>query len=263
MQPRAALGDLRASRAIIDNLKGSHIAVAPDLELSVVFASANAAFFQARYEDALVLLDEADGLHHRALSTQMERDRIAWTCAVVLTYLGRPDASLPILMEVAGRTETMENPVAFRRVYVAVAYAALDLAERARDRGEDRLTLQLLHTAQTNAIKGFERCDAAFDPGGAMLARLALLRQSQFVEDSDIRRRIITDAWRFAENTDEHDVMAQARIALAREFVTQGDITSAHNLLRQAVARSSVSEVPFTGEPAKALLRRISGYNSW
>jgi hypothetical protein len=76
MQPRAALGDLRASRAIIDNLKGSQIAVAPDLELSIVFASANAAFFQARYEDALLLLDEADGLHHGALGAEMERDRI-------------------------------------------------------------------------------------------------------------------------------------------------------------------------------------------
>jgi hypothetical protein len=244
MQPRAPLGDLRASRAIIDNLKGSHIAVAPDLELSIVFASANAAFFQARYEDALVRLDEADGLHHGALSTEMERDRITWTRAVVLTYLGRPDASLPILMGVAGRTDTMENPVAFRRVYAAVAYAALDLAERARDRGEDRLMLQLLHTAQTNAIKGFERCDAAFDPGGATLARLALVRQSQFVEDSNIRRKIIVDAWRFAENTDEHDVMAQARIALARELVAQGDITSAQTLLRQGVARSSVARFP-------------------
>jgi hypothetical protein len=182
---------------------------------------------------------------------------------VVLTYLGRPDASLPILMEIAVRTDTLENPVAFRRVYVAVAYAALDLADRARDRGEGRLMLQLLHTAQTNAIKGFERCDAAFDPGGAMLARLALVRQSQFVEDSDIRRKIIADAWRFAENTDEHDVMAQAHIALAREFVAHGDVTSAHNLLRQAVARSSVSEIPFTGELAKALLRRIGGYDNW
>src|SRR5262249_33065500 len=149
----------------------------------------------------LVLLDEADGLHHVALSTEMERDRIEWTRAVALTYLGRPDASLPILTEIAARTDTMEDPVLFRRVYVAVAYAALDRAERARDRGEDRLVHHLLHTAQTNALKGFERCDAAFDPGGAMLARLALVRQSQFVEDSGIRWKIITDAWRFAENT--------------------------------------------------------------
>jgi hypothetical protein len=144
-----------------------------------------------------------------------------------------------------------------------VAYAALDLAERARDRGEDRLVFQLLHTAQTNAIKGFERCDAAFDPGGGMMARLALVGQSQFVEESGTRQKIIADARRFAENTDEHDVMAQARIAPAREFVAQGDITSAHSLLRQVVARSSVSEVPYTGEPAKALLRRIGGYENW
>jgi hypothetical protein len=97
MQQGAALGDLRASRAIIDNLTGSRVAVKPDLELSVVFASANAALFQARHEDALLLLDEADGLHHGAHSTEMERDRIAWTRAVTPTYLGQPDASLPIL----------------------------------------------------------------------------------------------------------------------------------------------------------------------
>jgi len=57
--------------------------------------------------------------------------------------------------------------------------------------------------------------------------------------------------------------MAQARIALAREYVAQGDTPAAQNMLRQVVGRSAVSEVPYTGEPAKALLRRIGGYENW
>ena len=107
------------------------------------------------------------------------------------------------------------------------------------------------------------RNKADFDAGGEMLARLAIVRQSQFVEESDTRRKYISDAWRFAENTDEYDVMTRARLALAREHVAQGDITTAHHLLRQIIGRSAVSEVPYTGEPAKALLRRIGGYENW
>jgi hypothetical protein len=34
-------------------------------------------------------------------------------------------------------------------------------------------------------------------------------------------------------------------------------------MLRQVIARSAVSEVPYTGEPAKVLLRRIGGYADW
>jgi Tfp pilus assembly protein PilF len=96
-----------------------------------------------------------------------------------------------------------------------------------------------------------------------MLARLAIVRQSQFVEDSKTRRDIIATVWRFAENSDEHDVIARVRIALAREYVKQGDIPAAHNLLRQVTGRSAASEVPYTGEPAKTLLRRIGGYEDW
>jgi tetratricopeptide (TPR) repeat protein len=263
MRPRAALWDLRASRTIIDDLKGSAVAVEPQLELNVIFAIAGVAFFQARYEDALPLLEDAHSLHLSARNPDVERDRIAWMRAVLLRYLGQPDEALPIFLDIAGRIDAMANPAMFTRLYGALADAALDLAERARDRGEDRLMLHLLSVAQSHAMEGMKRSDAEFDEGGAMLARLAIVRQSQFVEDSATRRDIIAAVWRFAENTDEPDVMARARLALAREYVKQGDIPSAQNMLRQVIARSAVSEVPYTGEPAKALLRRIGSYENW
>lgn len=263
MQPRDAAADLRASRTIIDDLKESEFAVEPHLELSVVFASAGVALFQARYEDALLLLDEAHGLHLASRDPDVERDRIAWMRAVVLRYLGRAEDALFIFTDIAKRIDTMAHPAMFTRLYAALADAALDLAERASDRGEDRAMRHLLSIAQIHAMEGIKRSDAVFDAGGGMLARLAIVRQSQFIEDSDTRRDIIAAAWRFAENTDEHDVMAQARIALAREYVAQGDTPAAQNMLRQVVGRSAVSEVPYTGEPAKALLRRIGGYENW
>ncbi|HEY7019752.1 MAG TPA: hypothetical protein VH349_01470 [Ktedonobacterales bacterium] len=263
MQPRAALWDLRASRAIIDDLKGSEVAAEPQLELNVVFAIAGVAFFQACYEDALPLLEDAHGLHLSARNPDVERDRIAWMRAVLLRYLDRSDEALPIFLDIAGRIDAMANPAMFTRLYGALADAALDLAELARDRGEDRRMLQLLSIAQTYAIKGIERSGAEFDEGGAMLARLAIVRQSQFVEDSATRQDIIATVWRFTENADEPDVWTRVRLALAREYVKQGDIPSAQNMLRQVIARSAVSEVPYTGEPAKALLRRIGGYANW
>jgi hypothetical protein len=94
MQPRAALGDLRNSRAIIDDLKGSGVPAEPQLELSVVFAIAGDAFFQARYEDAVPLLDEAHRFHYTSRNPDVERDRIAWMRAVNLRYLGRADEAL-------------------------------------------------------------------------------------------------------------------------------------------------------------------------
>jgi tetratricopeptide (TPR) repeat protein len=236
MQPRVALGDLRESRAMIDNLKGIDVPIEPHLELSVVFAIAGVAFFQARYEEVLPLLDEAHSIHHESRNPDVERDRIAWMRAVNLRYLGRSDEALPIF---------------------------LDIAERARDRGEDRVMRKLLSIAQTHAIEGMKRSDAEFDQGGGMLARLAIVRQSQFVEDSNTRRDIIAAVWRFAENSDEPDVMARVRIALAREYMKQGDVSAAHNLLRQVTGRSAASEVLCTSEPAKALLRRIGAYADW
>jgi hypothetical protein len=263
MRPSAALWDLRASRTIIDDLKGSAFATEPQLELSVVFAMSGVALFHARYEDALRLLDEAHSLHLASRNPGVERDRIAWMRAVNLQYLGRADDALSILMSIAARIDSMENPAAFTRVHAALADAALDLAERARDRGEESEMNRLLSIAQRHAIEGMKRCDAEFDDGGGMLARLAIVRQSQFIEDSDTRRDIIADAWRFAENSDEYVVMAQARIALAREYLAQRDTLSAQNMLRQVITRSAVSEVAFIGEPAKALLRRIGGYYDW
>lgn len=263
MRPGAALSDLRESRSIIDNLKGSRIAAEPQLELNVVFAIAGVAFFQARYEDALPLLGEAHGLHLSARNPDIERDRIAWMRAVLLRYLDRSDEALPIFLDIAGRIDAMANPAMFTRLYAALADAALDLAERARDHGEDRRMLQLLSIAQSHAIKGIERSEAEFDEGGGMLARLAIVRQSQFIEDSTTRQDIIATVWRFTENVDEPDVRTRVRLALAREYVKQGDIASAQNMLRQVIARSAVSEVPYTGEPAKALLRRIGGYEDW
>jgi hypothetical protein len=263
MQPRAALGDLRTSRAIIDDLKGSGDAAEPLLELNVVFAIAGVAFFQARYDDAAPLLDEAHRLHLSARNPDIERDRIAWMRAVLLRYLGRSDEALPIFLDIAGRVDMMENPAAFTRLYGALADAALDLAERAKDRGEEREMNRLLAIAQKHAMEGIIRSKVDFDAGGEMLARLAIVRQSQFVEESDTRRKYISDAWRFAENTNEYDVMTRARLALAREYVAQGDIKTAHNLLRQIIGGSAVSEVPYTGEPAKALLRRIGGFANW
>lgn len=263
MQPHEAIWDLRASRNIIDDLRGSEFAAAPLLELNVAFASAAVALFQARYRDALRLLDEASRLRFAAQHPDLEQDRIAWMRAVALRYLGHAEAALPILAEIAERLDAMPTTASFVRVHAVLADVALDLAERARDRGEEGSMTQLLIRAQTHARKGIERSNAVLDQGGAMLAQLALVRQSQFVEDSDTRRRIIAEAWRFAEKSDEYDIMAQARIALARELVAHGDVTAAQSLLRQIIARSAVSPVPFTGEPAKALLRRIGGYDDW
>jgi len=183
--------------------------------------------------------------------------------AVLLRYLGRSDEALPIFLDLARRIDAMANPAMFTRLYGALADAALDLAEHARDRGEDRRMLQLLSIAQSHAIEGVERSEAEFDEGGGMLARLAIVRQSQFVEDSTTRQDIIATVWRFTENADEPDVRTRVRLALACEYVKQGDIPSAQNMLRQVIARSAVSEVPYTGEPGKALLRRIGGYANW
>jgi len=144
-----------------------------------------------------------------------------------------------------------------------LADAALDLAETARDRGEEREMNRLLMIAQRHAMEGINRSEEEFDEGGGMLARLAIVRQSQFVEDSATRQDIIAAVWRFTENSDEPDVRTRVRLALAREYVKQGDIASAQNMLRQVIARSAISEVPYTGEPAKALLRRIGGYEDW
>jgi hypothetical protein len=94
-----------------------------------------------------------------------------------------------------------------------------------------------------------------------MLARLILVRRSQLIGGDEVRRSVIAATWRFAENSDERP--ARAQIALAPEFVLPGDAQAARNLLRQVVARSAVSEIPYIGEPAKALLRRIGGYDDW
>jgi tetratricopeptide (TPR) repeat protein len=263
MRPRAALADLRASRAILEDLKGSEIAAEPDLELSVVFAMAGVALFQARYEEALRLLDEAHRLHFASRNPDVERDRIAWMRAVNLRYLGRPDEAAPIFMDIASRIDAMPHPAVFTRLYTALADATLDLADRAKARGDDGVMRKLLSIAQIHAMEGMKRSDEEFDEGGAMLARLAIVRQSQFVEDSDTRRDILATIWRFAENTHEPDVRTRVRIALAREYVNQGDIPAAQNLLRQVTGRSAASEVPYTGEPAKTLLRRIGGYENW
>jgi hypothetical protein len=196
----------------------------------------------------------------RRVNPDIERDRIAWMRAVLLRYLSRSDEALPIFLDIAGRIDAMANPAMFTRLYGALADAALDPAEHARDRGEDRRMLQLLSIAQS---KGIERSEAEFDEGGGMLARLAIVRQSQFVEDSATRQDIIATVWRFTENSDEPDDWTRVRLALAREYVKQGDIPSAQNILRQVIARSAVSEVPYTGEPAMVLLRRIGGYADW
>jgi tetratricopeptide (TPR) repeat protein len=263
MQPGAALGDLRASREIIEDLKGSEDATEPQIELGVVFALAGAALFQARYEDALPLLDVAHSLHLASPDPNVERDRIAWMRAVVLRYLGRAGEALRIFTDVVTRIDAMPDPSVFTRLYTALADAALDLADRARARGEDGVMRRLLMIAQTHAIEGMKRSDEELDQGGAMLARLAIVRQSQFVEESATRRDIIATVWRFAENEHEPDVSARVRIALAHEYIAQGDIPAAENVLRQVTGRSAVSEAPYTGEPAKALLRRIGGYDAW
>jgi hypothetical protein len=169
----------------------------------------------------------------------------------------------PLFEDIVRRIDMMEISAAFTRLYGALADAALDLAERAKDRGEESEMNRLLATAQKYAMEGIILNKADFDAGGEMLARLAIVRQCQFVEESDTRRKYISDAWRIAENTDEYDVMTRARLALAREYVAQGDIKTAHHLLRQIIGRSAVSEVPYSGEPAKALLRRIGGYANW
>jgi tetratricopeptide (TPR) repeat protein len=237
MQPRAALSDLRASQAIIADLKGSEVTAEPQLELNVAFAIAGVAFFQARYEDALPLLEEAHSLHLTARNLDVEQDHIAWMRAVLLRYLGRADEALPILQDVATRIDAMANPAMCTRLYGALADAAVDLAARARDRGEDRIMRQLLSIAQTHTIEGVTRCDTAFDEGGAMLARLAIVRQSQFVEDSDACRDIIAAAWRFAENTVEYDVKTRAspwRASKSRKAMSRRRITCCDRSLAEA-----------------------------
>ena len=105
--------------------------------------------------------------------------------------------------------------------------------------------------------------EAAFDNGGEMLARLALVRHSQLTGSDLDRWGVIAGAMKFATNTDEQPVLAMARTAQAQEFLAQGDTVVARDQLRLVIATSASSEVPFMGQPAKAALQRIGGYEDW
>ncbi len=263
LQVDAALRDLRASRKIIDDLKEVGDAAELRLEMDVALATGMAQYFQARYGDALQSLAEAHRLQALAQTSAWDGYLITWIAATVQRQRGRPDLAFPILTKVAEQVDAMPAPGVYARVYATLAQVALDRAERARARGEDRVAEPLLTLARAQSLKAIEKGEEDFDNGGVMLARLNLVRRSQLIDNDENRRGVISTALRFAENSDEHPTLAEAQIAMAQEFSLAGDAQAAHNLLRQVVARSAVSEIPYIGEPAKALLRRIGGYEGW
>jgi len=266
MQPQEALRALRASREIIADLKGSRGAAEPRLELKVVTAIAMANFYQARYDNAQRALDEARRLRDSIAAppgADWEGLLIAWVGALVLRYKGQPEPARLVLTKIATEIDTLPTPVAFARIYTALADVALDLAESAIARGEARAAEPLLKVALTHAQKGADKGEAAFDKGGEMLARLALVRHSLLTGRDLDRWGAITAAMKFAENTNEQPILTLARTAQAQEFLAQGNLTPARDLLRQVIAMSAASEIPFMGEPAKVALQRIHGFEDW
>jgi hypothetical protein len=264
MRTREALSDLRASRSVIDDLKDTRVPTDPRLELKVMIAIAMAEYFQARYKDAQRSLDEARHLQSVIKSgAAWERHLVAWVGALVLRAIGQPEPALPILIRIAAEVDTMETPGSLARVHTALADVALDLAERAIARSEERAAEPLLKLGYRHALTGATTGEAAFDNGGKMLARLALVRHSQLTGSDLDRRGVIAAAMKFATNTDEQPVLAMARTAQAQEFLAQGDTVVARDQLRLVIATSASSEVPFMGQPAKAALQRIGGYEDW
>jgi hypothetical protein len=269
MQPQEALGALRASREIIADLRGSRSAAEPRLELKVVTAIGMANFYQARYEEAQRSLDEARRLHDSmtaataAPGPDWEGLLITWVGALVLRYRGQLEPARLALTRIAAEVDTMPAPGAFARIHNALADVALDLAESAIARGEAHAAEPLLKLAHPHAQKGAAKGAAAFDDGGEMMARLALVRHSQLAASPLDRQDHIAAAVKFGENTDEQPVLALARTAQAHEFLAQGNLPAARDLLLQVIAMSAASEVPFMGEPAKAALQRIGGYEDW
>jgi hypothetical protein len=263
MQPQEALGALCASREIIADLKGSRGAAEPRLELKVVTAIAMANFYQARYDNAQRSLDEARRLHDSiaaAPGVDWEGLLIAWVGALVLRYKGQPEPARLVLTKIATEIDTMPAPGAFARIHTALADVALDLAEIAIARGEARAAEPLLKVALSHAQKGADKGEALFDKGGAMLARLALVRHSLLTGRDLDRWGAITAAMKFAESNDEQPILALARTAQAHEFLAQGNREAAYDLLRLTLFTSATSEVPFMGEPAKVALRRLGWY---
>lgn len=263
MRASDALADLHASYNIINDLKESRFAIGADLERDVATAIGVTHCFQARYGEAERWLDEARRLHSLTPGAQWEGHLIDWGSALVYRYRGEPIRAAPILDRIAGDIETMTTPGSFARIHTALADVALDLAETALARGDERAAGPLLAGAYAHANAGEAKGEEAFDDGGAMLARLAIVRFSQLTHSNFDRQGFIDDAIAFSEATDQLAVLALARTALAQEMLAQGRMEAARDLLRMVITTSAASDVPFTGEAAKASLRAIDGYEDW
>jgi hypothetical protein len=266
VRPQDALGALRASRDIIIDLKGSRSAADPRLELKVVTAIGMANFYQARYDDAQRSLGEARHLHdsiRTARDVDWEGLLISWVGALVLRCRGQPEPARLVLTRIAEEVDTAPAPGAFARIHTALADVALDLAESATASGGARAAEPLLKVAHTHAQKGAAKGAAAFDYDGAMMARLALVRHSQLSASPLDRQGHIAAAIALGENTNMQPVLALARTVQAQELLAQGNRPAARDLLRQVIAMSAASDIPFMGEPAKAALRLLGGYEDW
>jgi hypothetical protein len=260
LQTDAASWDLRASRQIIEDLKGSHAPTDPRLEMNIALATALVAYLQARYDDARHALAEAHQLHAITQGPELERHLIAWTGGAILRHMGRPAPALEIFVGVSAHVGAMPEPGTYARIDNALAEAALDLAENAIIDGEGRRAEPWLEQAHDHARNATERCDAAFDENGVMAARLQLVRHDQLIGRYSDRLQTIGAAMKFAADAGDIQMLAMAQIALAHEFHANDDVEATRNLLRQIIARSATSAAPFMAEPAKWLLRRIGGW---
>jgi hypothetical protein len=260
---RDSLRDLHASLDIINDVKGSRAAIEPRLELNVIIAIAHAMYFQTDYSAALRWLVEARQLQAFAPAADLEPYFIEWIESLVLRYMGQPERALPLLTSIAARVDSMPSPGALARVNTAIADSALDLAERARDQGEERALEPLFKLAQIHALKGEALGDTNFDEPGAMIARLALVRHSLLSASDKNRSGLTMSALKFAENTQDAFLLAQARTAQAQELLARGKDEVARDLLRLVVTTSAATDAPFIGEAAKKLLLATGGFEGW
>jgi hypothetical protein len=258
-----ALRDLRACLKIINDMKDSHAAIEARMELNIVISTAHVMLFQTRYSEVLHWLAEARRLQALAPAAEWEHLFILWIKSLVLRQMGQSERALPLLRSIAARIDAMPSPETLARVNTATADVALDIAERARARGEEQALQPLFNLAHSHALKGEELGDRHFDEMGAMMARLTLVRHSLLSASDENRRDLIVSALKFAEDHRDAYLLAQARTALAQEMLEQGRHEAARDMLRLVVTESAVTDAPYMGEAAKKLLVVTGGFEGW
>jgi hypothetical protein len=226
------------------------------LKFDLVTDELRVRFFRGQYAQAEQLLDDARGLlpalHHPRV--RLDAARIPWMEAHLFRWRGEPERALRPALAAAQVYAEEDAAASTVRIEVFSADVILDLVA-ALPMSTDREALLLMATP--HVLNAMEVADRVGDAVGGVLARLTHLRLSRLRGENRARITAIEGLARHAKWLGDEVLLTLAFTTLGDEYRVRGELGTAANLYRQAIAVLDGSDLPATGVWAKRALRHL------